>query len=577
MEFSKQKIFDTDFEIIPCSETRSRLIEKALKRDRSQNDINHKNIDFIHQNFRQKSQERTTDSLTPTSSRSGLNAPKTRSTTPNTLVENRPNWIKATKYPKTYPQVINKLNNFAADLWKSITNDCTYTQTLCNTSKSIKIPENYPHKDKYKQLISELSFIKVGKPIPTHLHAQIESLALALGIYTHTQTAKSKKTYNREKKLKNLVEKFTINKIKSLSIGETDEKLFVAFFIIVHNLKFDNIRGCGLMHKFVSNPGLAVKRIKSLPDMVREGIIDKGILYVDCASRSFNVFARSQSFSNGSGVLEIMELLEEIYFIFNLLDLHYKSTIGSYYPLSCGVLPENQEKKIQKEVENPFENKPTTPTKSIPSLRPLGTIKTHSSPNVIKKHENITDRDYTISKKILLDKFFEGKRTKTPDVKYYNNTLYPTKPKPIPNINYKDCILTTENSDKTDFPDNDQLQNNKTNNILQETKLNQIVTESRFYKRLEEFIGKFFHSKVALQPMELEKYKKDKDYSWKKLDYIKANTEKWIEECYEFLIASSSMPLSSLKRKGIKSYLKKPGYVDSLLFKCQSQLENKFL
>ena len=447
------------------------------------------------------------------------------------------------------------------------------------------------HKEKFKILKEELKYLKIGKFYPDYFLKIVEDLAIVSGICSFPQSKKAKKFSSREEKLLKIVNSFTIGKIKNMKILVSDNFLFLAFFIVVdpivkNNQKF--VSSYDQMACFVSNPGLAVKTIRKIPKLIQDLKLDKGNFYSEIVLKSFNAFGKAKNYSPDEGINGLVELLEELYGLFSVLDENYRPkriTYNKLYeisekPLSVIKKPkkngqntikflnieaaiEKDSKKLSKSINISPKTVSKTPDIKIDTERSEifeeNNLKAEQKVQKPTEHRAVYSKDYQeykISKETLLQKFL-SKNPKKAEV----------------------GLSERKNLEKTESSDNED---NKRPCLkpLEENRFEKMLHESRFFKKIDDLIEQFFKAKVNIEPVELEKYRKNKDYSWKKLDYIKSNTTKWVNECFLFLtesgiLQSSNFCLKQIKYNAILNKLMKPNYIDTILFRFQSEKEQE--
>ena len=575
--FVSRFLTEEDTDIKSCA--RIKLIKKGLHRDSSESAVGTK-------------QGNIAKSLTVSSSSPSCSKPlnhRISQITQKNYIEDHPPCKFKSKSPIEKVKFRNKscvkeekiLKDMVLLLWKSSTSEKIFTREIYNQFGKIKFEKIENHKEKCLLLQTELTFLKVGKTYPPHLNKIIEDIAILFRVCTFPQTKKAKILNITTQKLQEITKKFTIGKMRKLEIVDKNSNLFQAFLIIIENLfkiSDKQTSACELIRSFVSNPGLAIKTIKSIPDLISNSRLTKGIYYIDSVARSFSYFSKSENFVITEGIDSLILLLQEIYQIYQLIDRNYILQID----ISKDTVPTVTEEKSPENIIRKIPIKAVR-IKNSRSISPkLSNLHSKNNPSVSTKFKQLLefnkfldDQSQTLikseievansSKVALLEQFY-GKSSR--------NCITPS------------CKEQNCNSDRSALTDiSDRIENTHTEPKCfeyKDPKAEKILQESRFYKKLNNLIEKFFRAKVATEPIELLKFRNNVDYTWKKLNYLKENTGKWIKECLVLLnqsgITYSMNPeIQRTKHNIIVNKLAEENFVDSLLFKYQSELENKIL
>ncbi|OMJ89422.1 hypothetical protein SteCoe_8421 [Stentor coeruleus] len=125
-----------------------------------------------------------------------------------------------------------------------------------------------------------------------------------------------------EKGLEKIISKFNIRVVNDIKPTVTDVNIYSALLVILgiidkkHPLKNNQV--LETMEKFLSNPGIVVKSIKSIPFLLKEENVDKGKFYIESIGVSYFYLKASKDYSSTPQIELIRSLLIEIYSLFSL-------------------------------------------------------------------------------------------------------------------------------------------------------------------------------------------------------------------------------------------------------------------
>ncbi|OMJ69048.1 hypothetical protein SteCoe_33329 [Stentor coeruleus] len=557
MERKKNSIFNLDLNINTGSNIRKKLINLGLKRDGSADKSQTSRSPRVPYTDHSKSPREIPNNFRKIFgvSKSPISKPQTRSKDPTRIKKFLNNLLQTTLTEKI----------FRHDLYKEMT--------------MIDISGWGRDKDKHKCLEAELKCLKVGKTIPEFVSKIIEEIAIADGICTWKDVEKSRKNGNKELRLNKLCEWFTIGRVKKMSIEKADSQVYSALCLLLHAFG-DQLEKAGTHTEnllvFFANPGLVVKTIKTLPELVKSLSIPK-----ETVQKSFVNYCKVTTNSNTEGIKKIMELLEEIYKVYNIYPQEFESKIpeekiipeisieeGKFdWKFHRGSILSFDKKENFPEFENFSPISPRIPRqKSSMQRKNVDVLQSYDQNSDISIHSSksqdkiLVNKEYLQnkeSKNVLLSRFIKKSTQKE-----------------------EGGILETNFSDNPDISDNENPKDysRSLTPVLKSFNVDKMLLKSRFYKRVESLIDDFFHTKIDFGPLELEKYKKDKDYSWKKLDSINKHMKDWLGECIEYLDKSEiyincTDEVMKMKRKAVQQKLNEPGYVDTVVFRILAEFE----
>lgn len=567
MERKKNSIFNLDLDVNTGSNIRQKLISIGLKRDGSVGKS---------QTSRSPRGPYTEQSKSPREAPNNLRQIFGISKSP------------ISKSPISKPQIRSKdparIQKFLGSLLQAALTEKIFRHDLHKEINRIDISAWGRDKDKHKHLEAELKCLKPGKAIPEFVSKIIEETAIADGICTWKDVEKSRKSGNKDLRLNKLCEWFTIGRVKKMSIEKADSQIYSALCLLLHAFG-DQLEKAGTHTEnllvFFANPGLVVKTIKTLPELVKNSSIPKGNKHLETVQKSFVNYCKVTSNSNTEGIKKIMELLEEIYKVYKVYPQEFESKIPEERIIPEISIEEGKFNwKFHRESVLSFDKKENFPEfENFSPISPI--IPRQKSPmhrknvEALQSYDQNSDHSIHSSKsqdKILVNKeYLQNKESK--------NTLLSRFIKKSTKKE-EGGILETDFSDNPDISDNEYPKeyNRSLTPVLKSINADKMLLKSRFYKRVENLIDDFLHTKIDLGPQELAKYKKDKDYSWKKLDSINTHIKDWLSECIEYLdkseiYANCTEEVMKMKRKAVQQKLHEPGYVDTVVFRIMAEFE----
>ena len=238
MENPNGSLLQINFEILRDSKIRQKLLNLALMRDRSSNS---------HLSSHSCKRDRTERSLS-----------KDRFTS---------------RSPTPSKKTSNKFKDFVSKLLKSATLSKTFTAELNRNFKSLNF--EFCNDNRLKVLEQELKCLRVDTTFSTYLVGLIEDLAVSMGLTSNNQIKNLRKSGNHEKKISEIISWFNITRVKAIPVTRFDLDLFKAVLTLVGK-EFRTCNALEVFRSLCANPGLAVKTLKGIVDMIKKGSIDKG-------------------------------------------------------------------------------------------------------------------------------------------------------------------------------------------------------------------------------------------------------------------------------------------------------------
>lgn len=155
-----------------------------------------------------------------------------------------------------------------------------------------------------------------------------------------------------DKNLEKILSKFNIRAVNDIRPSINDASLYSSLLVIVgiidkkHPLK--NMQVVEAMDKFLANPGIAVKTIKTLPFLLKDEHVDKGNFYIEKIAVSFYYYKTVKDTPTSPQNELIKSLLTEIYGLFGLL----QTSNDAYKPDENENPKANDKTKVQKNPES---------------------------------------------------------------------------------------------------------------------------------------------------------------------------------------------------------------------------------
>lgn len=167
------------------------------------------------------------------------------------------------------------LKNFVFKLFQSLSTNKIFTKGLEQNFKSINFDFCFEHRQKVLLLQQELKCIKSGQSFTQQVKVLIEELAVLFGIVSLSQVKNANKSEEREKKIFENLAWFNIGRVKNMPICAADADLFRAILVIAGK-DCEKKNAVEVFKALCANPGLGVKTLRGIMDLVKRGLVDKG-------------------------------------------------------------------------------------------------------------------------------------------------------------------------------------------------------------------------------------------------------------------------------------------------------------
>lgn len=416
------------YECIQLSSARKKLLDSGLQRDvplnSKRNSLENTQLRILRQGVNSKSIERlilkpiTKSPITPSPFRPLQSISKTP-------IHSK----KLEKTPKNLP--LPTCISFITSLWKTVQKSQIFNQELSAKIEKISNSPEPTYKEKFDFVVKELKTLQTGKEIPQFLCEHIEDLAVIAGVALACEEKIGKST---NEKLEIACQKFTVRTFSELKYNSRDASLYQALLCIIGNYYKKERRSGPVveeLQRIVKNPGLAVRKVKEISELVKANSFDLGKIYIETVGASFKYFYSVQEYSKSESNTLIISLLGAVYEHFDLKNFETAKSlkksslsIGKIRNTTKAIIP-LRAKNIEKALGEPKNKVVEDNTTGISSENSFceGSLKKSlrasakllSEKEILKGHEIISrtygvDEEYQANrscKNILLKQFFE--------------------------------------------------------------------------------------------------------------------------------------------------------------------------